>query len=39
MSYKEFWQVLDKWYNTELFEKGDDGIWYPKFEVGKGLIN
>ena len=39
MSYKEFWQVLDKWYNTELFEKDDDGIWHPKFEVGKGLIN
>jgi N-acetyl sugar amidotransferase len=34
----EFWSIMDKWYNPELFEKDSDGIWHPKFKVGKGLI-
>lgn len=32
MSKDEFDAVLDKWVNTELFEK-QDGIWRPKFTV------
>jgi hypothetical protein len=38
MSKVEFWKVMDKWYNKELFEQDKDGIWHPKFKVGKGLI-
>jgi len=34
MSIKEFWQTMDKWYNTELFEQDTDGIWHEKFKVG-----
>jgi hypothetical protein len=34
----EFWKIMDKWYNPELFEKDTDGIWHPKFKVGTGLI-
>lgn len=38
MSPREFWQIMDKWYNPELFEQDQDGIWHEKFEVGVGLI-
>jgi N-acetyl sugar amidotransferase len=38
MKAKEFWKIMDKWYNPELFEKDEWGIWHEKFEVGKGLI-
>ena len=38
ISVKEFWQIIDKWYNTELFEQDTDGIWHEKFKVGKGLL-
>ena len=38
MSKKEFWQIMDKWYNIDLFEQDDDGIWHEKFEVGIGTI-
>ena len=34
---KEFWSVMDKWYNTDLFEQDNDGIWHEKFEVGLGI--
>jgi len=34
----EFWQIMDKWYNQELFEKDRDGVWHPKFKVGVGLV-
>ena len=34
----EFWRIMDKWYNEELFEQDRDGIWHPKFKVGTGLI-
>ena len=34
----EFWKIMDKWYNKELFEKDEDGIWNPKFKVGVGLV-
>ena len=28
---------MDKWYNKDLFEQDDDGIWKKKFQVGKNL--
>lgn len=37
MSPREFWKIMDKWYNRELFEQDRDGIWHEKFEVGVGL--
>jgi len=33
-----FWKIVDKWYNTELFERDYDGLWRPKFKVGLGII-
>ena len=33
----EFWKIMDKWYNEELFEQDKDGIWHPKFKIGFGL--
>ena len=38
MSHKEFWKIMDKWYNPELFEQDRDGVWHKKFKVGIGLI-
>ena len=38
MSPKEFWKIMDKWYNREFFEQDRDGVWHPKFKVGIGLI-
>jgi hypothetical protein len=38
MSEKEFYEILDKWYNPELFKKDSNGVWHPKFKVGIGLI-
>jgi len=37
MTTKEFWNVMDRWYNPELFEQDKDGVWHEKFEVGVGL--
>ena len=34
---KEFWTIMDKWYNPDLFEQDNDGVWHEKFEVGVGL--
>ena len=34
---REFWKVMDKWYNRALFEQDRDGVWHEKFEVGVGL--
>ncbi len=31
---EEFWEVVDKYVNTDLFEK-KDGKWIPKFTVGE----
>lgn len=31
---KEFWTVVDKFVNRELFEKDENGIWHPRFTVG-----
>jgi len=33
----DFWEIMDKWYNKDLFEQDDDGIWKKKFQVGKNL--
>ena len=38
ISYEEFWQIMDKWYNKELFEQDVDGVWHPRFKVGTGLV-
>lgn len=38
MGPREFWQIMDKWYNPKLFEQDRDGVWHPKFKVGVGLI-
>ena len=37
MEIKEFYDVLDKWYNKDLFVQDQDKIWHEKFEVGKGF--
>lgn len=33
MSRREFWAVMDKWYNRDLFEQGRDGVWKEKFII------
>jgi N-acetyl sugar amidotransferase len=33
----EFWKIMDKWYNPDLFWQDRDGIWHEKFVVGIGL--
>ncbi len=37
MNAREFYSIMDKWYNPELFEQDEWGIWHEKFEVGVGL--
>lgn len=32
---EEFWEVVDRYVNRDLFEKNEKGQWIPKFEVGK----
>ena len=32
----EFYKILDKWYNKDLFYQDKWGIWHEKFKVGKG---
>jgi len=32
-------EIMDKWYNRDLFEQDQDGVWHPKFKVGTGLVN
>jgi hypothetical protein len=29
---------MDKWYNLELFDQDQWGIWHEKFEVGIGIV-
>lgn len=31
---KEFWDVVSKYVNRDLFEQNESGQWVPKFEVG-----
>ena len=38
ISHKEFWKIMDKWYNRELFYQDPDGVWHPKFKVGIGIV-
>lgn len=38
ISFREFWEIMDKWYNPKFFEKDKDGVWHSKFKVGVGLI-
>lgn len=38
MKAKEFYKIIDKWYNKDLFEQDKWGVWKPKFRVGIGLI-
>lgn len=38
MEPREFWRIMDKWYNKDLFYQDRDGVWHEKFEVGIGLI-
>ena len=37
LSHHDFWLVMDKWYNRDLFEQDDDGVWHPRFKVGRGI--
>ena len=34
----EFWKIMDKWYNSDLFSQDSDGLWHPKFKVGTGIV-
>ena len=35
MSHHEFWLIMDKWYNKDLFSQDGDGVWHPNFKVGR----
>lgn len=37
VSVEEFWELVDIYTNKDLFEKVEQGIYRPKFEVGVGL--
>ena len=37
MKAREFYAIMDKWYNRDLFEQDEWGVWKPKFKVGEGL--
>ena len=39
ISYEEFWEIVGKYVNNDLFEKVDFDKYIPKFTVGKGLKN
>lgn len=34
---EEFWKVVDKHVNKELFEKDENGKWIPKFKIGENM--
>ncbi|MCF8297386.1 MAG: N-acetyl sugar amidotransferase [Saprospiraceae bacterium] len=38
MNARRFWEILNKWYNRDLFYKDKWGIWHEKFHVGKGIV-
>jgi N-acetyl sugar amidotransferase len=38
MDVREFWTIVDKWYNPNFFKKDKYGIWRPMFKVGVGLV-
>lgn len=31
---EEFWEVVDRYVNKDLFEKNDRGEWIPRFKIG-----
>ena len=33
MSKREFYEILDKWYNPDLFEQDKDLVWHKKFKI------
>jgi len=33
LTVKEFWEITDKWYNPNLFEKDKFGVWKEKFDL------
>lgn len=33
----EFWKVVDKFVNKELFKKDENGKWIPKFKIGESM--
>ena len=33
---RELTEIIDTWYNADLFEQDSDGVWHEKFEVGVG---
>ncbi len=35
ISEEEFWEVVDRYVNRELFYKNDEGSWCPRFTVGE----
>lgn len=37
ISKAEFWNVVDRYVNNNLFERKSEGVYIPKFKVGKGL--
>lgn len=30
---REFYNILDKWYNTKLFKQDQDGVWHEEFDL------
>ncbi|WP_308008884.1 N-acetyl sugar amidotransferase [uncultured Fusobacterium sp.] len=34
---EEFWKVVDKFVNKELFKKDENGKWRPKFKIGESM--
>lgn len=36
---EEFWEVVDRYVNRQLFEKDSEGKWIPKFKVGVDFEN
>ena len=40
ISVEEFWQVVDRFVNKELFRKDTEtGQWVPRFKVGYGVVS
>jgi len=35
MKPRELMEIIDTWYNPELFEQDKDGVWHENFEVGE----
>jgi len=35
---REFYSIMDKWYNLDLFYQDEWGIWHERFDVGIGIV-